>query len=98
MRFDQSIRFDHAAKVFRPSKARDLQENRFVTGDVEGVQRLRDLFRFQLTVFLTQRIDGRIDKKLRNRQGLGKLRKRENGGVILNNVRAKEGPRLSLRP
>ncbi len=56
-----------------------------------------DFLPCQLAVLVTQRIDGGIDQKLRNRQSLGKLGQRHDSRVVPDHVRAQKLPYRPLR-
>jgi hypothetical protein len=67
-----------------------------LTTPSEAAQDRGDLPRGQVAVLLRQRIDGRRDDVLGNAEPAAEARQREDGGVVLIDVRAQERPRPAL--
>ena len=97
MTLDELVGVNRTQRILEAVKSCHLQDRWFHPGNGESIQHLRDLRSAHVPVFRTERIDGRINEKLGNRQSLGKSGQRENGGIIFEDVTPKKRPGRTLR-
>ena len=71
---DQAERLDHADGVFQPVEAGDLRDQRLVLRDLQPMEDRLDRLGGQLAVLVAERVNGRGDQELADRQPLGELR------------------------
>src|SRR5205807_5242653 len=77
-----AIRANHSHGVLQPIEARNLRQDRTLRINLIAKEHLGDEFRIQRTIFLGKRVDGRIEKILRNGELAGKFGRREHGSVV----------------